>query len=213
MPAPWVAGAQARIVGEIHGSQTVNVFHFGTNSAIADQGQLDTLLLQLAQALLDCTLQTLLPAVSSDWRAVQCDARRIYPVASDPIVATAPSDQVGELGVSSVAFAASLVHVRTGLGGRRRRGRVFLPPAGEAQIGQSTIDAPTLVLIAAFLTCLAGKFMGVSPTTDWRLGVFSRTINGGAVGGGFDNAFALATSLNPVANVAVMRSRKKGVGS
>ena len=41
MPAPWVAGAQGRILGEIHGQQTVNVLNFGTNSAIADQGALD----------------------------------------------------------------------------------------------------------------------------------------------------------------------------
>src|SRR6185436_3832889 len=114
MPAPWVAGAQCRIIGEIHGQQTVNVMHFATNDAILDEGELDTILLALATAMLECVVETLLPAVSSDWKVVQCDARRIYPTPSDPILATADAGSVGELSASSVSFASSLVSVRTG---------------------------------------------------------------------------------------------------
>lgn len=212
MPAPWVAGAQGRIIGELHGSRVYNVMHFGTNDQILDEGQLDTILLQLAAALLDCAVQTLLPAVTADYKIIACDAKRISPAPSDPIVATAPPDSVGELTATSVSFAASLVHVRTGGGGRRGRGRMFLPPAGEGNIAQSAIDAPTMQQITEFLLCMAGKFMGLNPTTPWRLGVLSRTIFNQTVGGGFDNAFRAATSLNPVADVAVMGSRKKGRG-
>lgn len=212
MPAPWAAGAQARIVGQIHGQETVNVLHFATNTVINDQGSLDTLLLALAQALLDCTVQFLLPAVTSDWRVVQCDAKRIFPAVSDPILATAVPENVGQLSATSVSFASSLVNVRTGQGGRSGRGRIFLPPAGEAQIANSAIDGPTLALIAAFAACVATKFMGANPTTDWHLGVLSRK-KLTAVGGTFDNAFQIATSLNPVSNAAIMSSRKVGKGS
>lgn len=212
MPAPWVAGAQARIVGEIHGQQTVNVMHFGTNDQILDQGNLDTLLLQLAQAMLECVTTVLLPAVTQDWKVVFCDAKRIAPTPSDPIVATAPADSVGTLGVASASFLSSLVHVRTGGGGKSGRGRIFLPPAGEAQTAQSSLDGPTLTLIAAYLACVAAKFMGVNATTAWHLGVLSMK-KFKALGGTFDNSFREATSLNPVANVACMRSRKKGHGA
>ena len=212
MPAPWTAGAQARIVGEIHGQQTINVLHFATNAAILDEGELDTLLLDLAQALLECVISTLLPAVTSDWKVVQCDARRIAPAASDPIIATADAGSVGELSPSSVSFAASLVSVRSGGGGRRGRGRMFLPPPGESEVASSAIDPGTVVLITAFLTCLAGKFMGASPTTDWHLGIYSRK-NDSEIAGTFDNSFRVATSLNPVVNLAVMSSRKKGHGN
>lgn len=211
MPAPWVAGAQARIIGELHGQQTVNVLHFATNSAIADEAELDTLLLQLATALLECTITTLLPAVSSDWKVIRCDAKRMWPSSSDPIVATADAGSVGELSATSVSFASSLVNVRTGGGGRRGRGRMFLPPPGEAQVSNSSIDPGTLVLITAFLTCLAGKFLGTGATTDWHLGIFSKKQFSG-VGGTFDGSFREATSLNPVADLAVMRSRRKGHG-
>jgi len=212
MAAPWSAGAQARIIGEMHGQQTVNVLHFATNENVSDPGSLDTLLLQLATNMLECVIETLLPAVTQDWRAVKVDAKRIFPAVSDPIVATADPGSVGELGVTSVSFASSLVNLRTGGGGRRGRGRVFLPPAGEAQIAQSVIDGPTLVLIAAFCTCVAGKFLGSSPTTDWRLGVLSHK-DLTSTGGTFNNSFRIVSSLNPVADVAVMRSRRKGHGA
>lgn len=212
MPAPWVAGAQGRVIGEIHGQQTVNVLHFATNSAIADQGSLDTLLLQLAEAMLDCVITVLLPAVTSDWRAVRCEAKRIYPTPSDPIIATADAGSVGTLSPASHSFASSLVNIRSGIGGGRGRGRMFLPPVGEGEVTQSSIDAGTLALITAYCTCVAGKFLGASPTTDWRLGILSRTTLAGVIGN-FDNAFHIASSLNPVADVAVMRSRRKGRGA
>lgn len=212
MPAPWAAGAQARIVGQIHGQETVNVLHFATNTVVNDQGSLDQELLALVQAIRDCVTEFLLPAVTQDWRFVQADAKRIFPAVSDPILATGTPGHIGQLGVTSVSFAASLVNVRTGQGGRSGRGRMFLPPAGEAQTANSLVDDATLVLIAAFLACVASKFMGADPDTNWRLGVLSRK-KLTAVGGTFDTAFQIATSLNPVATAAIMSSRKVGKGS
>jgi hypothetical protein len=213
MPAPWVAGAQARIIGELHGQQTVNVLHFGTNSAIADQAALDTLLLQLAVAIGECALTTLIPAVTADWKLIRTDAKRVYPTASDPILSTAPANSIGQLSASSVSFTSSLLSLRTGIDGKKGRGRMFLPPPGEAEISQSAMDGPTLTLITAFATCLAGKFLGASPTTDWRLGVLSRKDLGPTGFANFDNSFRIVISLNPVADIAVMRSRRKGRGA
>jgi hypothetical protein len=213
MPAPWVGLAQCRIVGELHGQTTVNVFHLGTNNAaLDDPSQLDTILLALAQAMRDCVVEFLLPAVTSDWRLVQVDARRILPTPGDPVLDTGSSSDVGELSPTSVSFAASLMSIRTGGGGRSGRGRVFLPPAGEAQIAASTIDGPTLALLAAFAACVATKFMGANPTSGWTLGVLSQKLLK-AVGGNMNNAFRVAVSLNPVADVKRMSSRQKGKGS
>lgn len=212
MAAPWIAGAQCRIHGTLHGQQTVNVLNFATNAAILDQAGLDTLLLQLAQAVGECVISTLLPAVSIDWKFTHTDAKRIYPVVSDPIVYTAAPDQIGELSTTSVSFSSSLLQVRTGGGGRKGRGRVFLPPAGEAEISQSAIDAPTAALLVAFAACLAGKFLGVGATTDWRFGVLSRKTAGPTLAA-FDTGFRMATQLTPAVDVACMRSRRKGHGA
>ena len=211
MPPPWVAGARARIIGEIHGQTTVNVMHFATNDQIVDDDNLDDLLLALAEAIKDCVITTLLPAVTSDWRFVRSDAQRIYPVLSDPIIASGAPEHVGELSAASVSFQASVVTLRTGSGGRRGRGRLFLPPAGEAQIANSVIDGPTMVLLAEFLTCVGLKFLGAAPTTPWRLGILSQKDLNGIIGN-FDNSFRVVSSLNTNADVGVMRSRRKGRG-
>lgn len=212
MAAPWARGAQARIVGQIQGQDCINVLHFATNEVVNDGGPLDALLLQLAVGMLDCAVQTLLPAVTSDYTLIHCDARAIVPAPSDPVIATAPANSVGELSATSVSFAASLVNIRTGGGGRRGRGKMFLPPPGEAEVVSSSMDNPTLVALTAFLTCLAGKFTGANPSTPWRLGVYSRT-NDAAITGTFDNSFREATQLSPSANLAIMSSRKKTLGT
>lgn len=212
MPAPWAAGAQVRIKGRIHGQVTNNVMHFATNTVVNDGPLFDAFLLALANAVAQCVIDTLLPAVSQDWTFEGVDARRIYPSATDPIDATEDVGGIGALGPASVSFASSLLQVRTGGGGRRGRGRAFLPPAGEAQTANSAIDGPTLALLAQFAACVAGKFIGAGATEQWRIGVYSKT-NDNEAAGTFDNSFREAISLQPSTSVACMRSRKVGHGS
>lgn len=207
MAAPWARGAQCRIIGELHGQTTVNVMHFGTNTVVSDGGPLDEILLHLVEAMRDCVVDTLLPAVSSNWKFVRTEAVGIYPVRTDPIVATGVPENVGELGVCSVSFAASLINVRSGVAGRSGRGKIFLPPAGEAETANSVVDGPTLVLLAAFAACVAAKFMGSGKTTEWDFGILSRK-QAGNNAANFDAGFHPAVSLNPVADVARMGSRK-----
>lgn len=207
----WAHGAQARIVGRIHGQQTVNVFHFGTDLTANDAGALDTILLQLATALLLCVTEQLLGAVTQDWTVEKVDAKRIFPVLSDPIEATAPAGTVGTDAVTDVSFSASLLSIKTGSAGRRGRGRVFLPPPGKGNVIQSSMDSTIQDQLVAFATCLAEKFMGVSPTSDWHLGVFSRKDASGLFSN-FNTGFRLATSLTPKADMAVISRRRKGHG-
>lgn len=212
MAAPWVSGAQCRIIGTIHGQETVNVLHFATNHAVLDIAELNGLLGQLVDALIQCVRTTLLPAVTEDWRLDRVEAHQIFPVISDPMVQNGIPGDVGELSPASVSFSSSLMNYRTGIGGRRGRGRSFLPPAGETEITNSTIDPATGVLLVAFAACLASNFVGVSANTFWRLGILSTT-DLKVSGNDFNDAFREVTSIAPATNVAVMRSRKVGVGS
>lgn len=211
-PGNWVRGAQLRIIGEIHGQQTVNVLHLGTDTVADDPGSLNTVLLALAEAMRDCVVEFLLPAVTSDWRFVRTDAKEIFPTQTDPIVVSGTPAQVGELSAASHSFAASLVNLRSGQGGKRGRGRIFLPPPGEGQTANSLIDEPTLVLIAAFTACVAAKFMGAAPETPWHLGILSHK-DLTTLGGTFNNSFRVVASINPSAEAAVMRSRRRGHGN
>lgn len=212
MPAPWARGARLRIIGRIHGQQTVNVLHFATNDVVQDGPPLDQLLLQLAQAMLACVVDTLLPAVSQDWSVDRVEAQAIHPAPSDPVVSTANANSVGQRGTTNVSFASAMAHIRTGTGGKSGRGRIFLPPCGDADMVNSGIDDATLLLITQFLVCVATKFAGANPTTPWRIGVLSRK-QLAAAGGSFNNAFREATQLTAEKNVAVMSSRKVGKGS
>lgn len=215
MAAPWALGARVRIMGEIHGQQTVNVLHFASNTAEFDVAPPSPLLDALLTAVLQCAVEALLPAVTQDWTLQEVNGVFIYnsggsPL-TDPQVATPAAGAIGELSPQSVSFASSLLQLRTGVAGRRGRGRLFLPPAGETEIAQSTNDASVQTLLVAFANCMVGKFLGPTPTTDWRWGILSRkTLSG--VGGSFNSAFHLISSITPAANVAVIGRRKKGRG-
>lgn len=216
MPAPWATGAQLRIHGKIHGQTTINVLHFATNTAEIDVQPPSPLLVALLAAVVDCVIQALLPAVTQDWTFEFCDARFVYHTGpglmqTDPLIQTAPANSVGTLGPTSVSFSSSLINLRTGVAGKRGRGKIFLPPPGESNVTNSAIDASTQTALTAFLTCMAGKFLGTGATEQWRWGVFSRK-NGGNNFATWDAGFYMITTLSPVTNLAVIGRRKIGHG-
>jgi hypothetical protein len=211
MAAPWSAGAQARIVGELHGQQTINVLNFATNTQPNDT-DFSAMLIQLAEALRDCVVESLLPAVTQNWTFKRIECQLLSPNKTNPLLVTGTNDNVGELSVVSVSFASSLVTINTAFGGRSGSGRFFLPPPGEAETADSEMDGPTLVLLAAFLACVATKFMSANATTPWRLGVLSRKLAGANLAN-FDAGFHEAVGLHPHSTISCTRSRKKGHGN
>ena len=214
MPAPWNAHAVARIIGELHGQETVNVMHFATNSSVNDTTAI-ALLIALATAIMQCVETVLLPAVTSDWNVTKVEAQYIGTViantTTDPIAVGPTGSGQGELGPTSVSFAAPLVNNRSGKKGRNGRGRWFFPPPGEADITNSTISDPQLTLFVQFLNCLLSKFRFPGATTDWRLGVYSRKLGGG-VFGNFDAAFSETVNLDISNKLAVIGRRRVGRG-
>jgi hypothetical protein len=212
MPAPWARGARVVIKGRMHGSETNNVLHFATNTTVNDGSQLDALLLALAVAVAACIIDELLPAITSDWTLESVSAQGIYPVLTDPVINTAPANTVGTSPGTNVSFAASLVNVRTGIGGRKGRGKIFLPPPGDSVITDSKLTQAPIDVITSFLQCVADKFHPINGTEEWVFGVLSRKDLTG-IGGGFDAAFRAATQLSPQSIVAKMGSRKLGKGA
>lgn len=217
MAAPWSLGAQVRINGKIHGQDCINVLHFASNEIESDVSPPSPLLTALVEAVLECVIETLLPAVTQDYTIVDVEGRFVYnaggsPLGSDPVVATAPPASVGELGPTSVSFASSLVNLRSGVGGRSGRGKMFLPPPGESNITNSLMDSGTADLLVDFLTCMAGKFLGTSPTTVWRWVIFSRTLAGGTFSS-WDVATFIVSQMTPVQRISVLARRKIGRGN
>lgn len=214
MPAPWNAHAQARLRGSIHGQETINVWHFATNSALGGGADV-ALLVALAAAIMQCVETVLLPAVTQDWNVTDVETQYIGTVTggttTDPIVQGPAGPGVGQLSSTSVSFAATLMQLRSGVAGKRGRGRSFMPPPGESEVASSTIDNPTITLFVAFMNCLLGKFTGVGATTDWRLGVYSKKTAGGLFSN-FDAAFHEVKQLTVSNKLAVISRRKVGHG-
>lgn len=211
MPAPWARGARARILGTIHGQQTVNVLHFATNTVVSDGPALDTELLALAAAILECVVDVFIPIVSADWTIQQVQAQAIAPTLTDPIVSTAALSTNGVGPATNVGFAAMLCNLRTGGGGRSGRGKIFFPPCGDADITNGVISTDDVFDgLTEMLACLATKF-GDAGTTNWKWGVLSRKIFANSPAN-FNTAFRVVTQATPSRTLACMRSRKIGHG-
>ena len=212
MPAPWSAGFRVRVIGKLQGQDCIQVLHFATNQVINDPAALNQLLQQLCAAMLGCLTDELLNAVTADYTLLGVEGTQIHPTLSDPVFESANAGAVGFLPATSVSFAAALIQIRTGTGGKSGRGRNYWPPPGEAQITNSTIDLAARDPFLAFIVCVANKFFSANPTTPFRLGVLSRKkVDNNPQP--FDQAFRLATSMILVPEISVMSSRKVGSGS
>lgn len=211
MPSPYADGAEVRVIGEMHGSEVINVYHFGTNTQINDDPARTALLLALANAVLACVVDKMLPAVTSDYRLIKVDARSLVDPNHAEVEVQPNQDEVGALSPASTSFIATLLNVKTGGGGRSGRGKKFLPPPGETESANSSMSAPTLNSVLEFIACVVGKFVGQAATENWRFGILSQK-QYKATNKNFDQSFREATTItvNPV--LAKMGSRKKGHG-
>lgn len=205
-------GVRIRIVGEIHGSQTNNVLHFGTNTNSVDLNDWNARIQLLCQAVAECVITHLLPVVTSDWKFLRTEGQKISAPVMDPVVHNTPLPNVGGGQAQGGTILASLVHIRCGRDGRKGRGKMFLPPGGENHLANGEWDAVWIAAVVAFLGCLASKFAHNTGTSDFKIGVLSRK-DFEALGGTFQSAFRDAEQLSAVEVASSMRTRKKGKGA
>lgn len=193
------------VVGQIHGQETNNVQHYRFTSE-------ESTFAGIAAAIFDCIRTVLLPGLSNEWRVIEIRGKKLFPQATDESVIAALSTDVGGLNTEGLpSYCAALVSIKTGLAGRRNRGRFYL--AGVPETGQtgSRLTNGELAIIVAFAACLANKFIVANNDFPYRLGVLSRkNVQGGASIG---NAFRDGTVLTTTNVMATMRRRKIGVGS
>jgi len=204
---------ELRMRGLIHGQETVNVFHFGNDQQLNAGDPLGPILTQLAIAMIACAVDSLIPAVTSDWTLTSVDVKQLSPALSDPVEQAVTANNVGTRAPVNTSFESSLMRLRTGGGGKRGRGRRFLPPAGDADMTNSVLsDGTVLGQLQEFLDCLTGKFIGAGATEPFILGVLSRK-HLQENPGDFANAFRECTILSIEPRVSCLRSRKVGHGS
>lgn len=207
MPNPFQAIGEVTINGTLHGQQTVNVLHFGANGAEPNWDALIT-------DILSCITTALRPAVSSDWTLDKLTHRRIWPTLGDPVDHFPAAATAGTGLPAEVSFAAAIIRINTGLGGRRHRGRMFIPGVVANDVNKSQFTDVALARLVVFAACMAGKFIKAPGAVDnpaFELGVLSRT-QAKVQGETLQTAFTPAVALTPQRVVGVMRSRRIGHG-
>lgn len=205
----------ARVVirGELHAQETNNVLHFGSVGAVPPdiQSSLSALVNNLRVAIRAAFLQS----VSSEWKLIQIKAVQIAPALTNEVTLGGEATDVGALTESLPSFNAGLYHLRTNLGGRRRRGRMFTPAVPEAGQTASALTAAQLNLHTAWANRLMADFGPAVADPSYKLALLSRTDTRPApIGSGqtIVQATYLIRSIQVATNVAIISSRKKGRG-
>lgn len=203
---------QVRIKGFLLGSECNNVLHFRSETASAD---VDT---DLVIKIINCIVDNLLTGLAQAYVADTVIWKRVGPTLGPEFITPFPPGSMGGQALNDAlpSFNAALISIRTGEGGRSKRGRMFLaglPDNGVVGNSMQTVGA-TWVAILAFVACVVTAFIdnGELGTGRFGLGVYSRKIGGAAFPYGAAG-FTRAVLLSPVALVATMRSRKQGRGN
>jgi hypothetical protein len=205
-----------RILAKLENQDHINVLHFRCETAVDDINE------RLLVAIINCFLQNLVPAMSTQFVMRGATAHRIAPTLgpeieyypqgtlSVPLTGAASGD-----GLPSYSSVVTSIH--TTRGGRSGRGRFYLGgiPEGSTTFSTITDNSAFWLAVLAFVACVAGQFIhtGDPGTNEISIGVWSRKPSDPNVPTSAPLGFAPATVLVPHKELATTRSRKVGHGS
>lgn len=210
---PSVAGAiwQVRMIGELDGQQIVNVLHFQT------PGSVDDMELRLIVVLANCWLTHLKPVTASGFtlNEIRYQLMSANPPGLEYTYAVPGGTATGSA-AALPSFNAAVVSLRSNIGGRHGRGRMFLAGIPEAATTNSLLDTGHAYWagLIAFCACVAAAFIneGSPPANFVRWIIYSRSLGGASVP--FSIAGATHTiTATPNALIGTIRSRKVGRGA
>jgi hypothetical protein len=190
-------------------AQVVNVLHFVQDDPLPTRGGLE-----LAQDFVTNMTTTLKARSSLATSYLFVEVQKIVPMEGGPVTVNFPAGTTG--GVSGGLASATLAEVVTiysQRGGRRGRGRIYLPSsstdAANATDGQWTTTQSNRTV--AFCTALAARYIDATKPIGWALGVWSRA-SGPVMPPWTTAQFARATALVVRRTIRNQRRRQLGVG-
>lgn len=213
MPITAVTGDkfQVRIVGEMEGQQTNNVFHFMAATAI------DDVELRLIAVLANCFVTHIIPVSSSVWKLVKIVWKKVNPALGVEVITIPTGTLVGGGAATALpSYASVVISIRTLVGGKSHRGRMYLPGIPEGATIVSALDTSNAFWtgVLNFAACLATNFILGDPpgSNSFQMMVYSRKLGGSTFP--YNNAgFTAVSSFLPVQQLGTTRSRKVGRGS
>lgn len=202
---------QVRVIGRQEGVETNNVLHFITRSGDTD---VET---HLIAVMIECFIDNILPALSEDWSLIEARWKKVSPTLGVEHVYTPTGTLTGGAAVNAFpTYVSALTSIRTLLGGRTHRGRMFLAgiPKDAGDNSQINTAGSFWTALLAWLSCIATNFIhtGSPGTNEWSMAVYSRLTGGSSLPYG-GTGFTAVSSLTANQLLATTRSRKVGRGS
>ena len=143
------------------------------------------------------------------WPGVEC--REIYPEERDPVISATASAAGNIASTGLPSYCSVVMQQRTGFSSRRKRGRFYMPGVAINQVADGTITAAGLDDYNALAAELVGKFAAGSGSTNYVMGILSRTtMSEGATAA---EAFTEVTNVQVNPTIGTQRRRRPGSGA
>jgi hypothetical protein len=199
-----------RVYHLMQGAQVVNVYHFLANNAVLTQEPVD-----LANDFVTNMRATLIARTvnSCNFQYVEC--QKIVPFSGGPAVVSFPANTNGTMvGAAVSATLCEVMTIYSQRGGRRGRGRVYLP-SGDCQNSlpsNGIWNNNNTTKTQAYATALVARYIDLpGAPANWHLGVWSR--RSGPVNPPWTtDQFARATGCVVRTTIRNQRRRQAGVG-
>lgn len=192
------------VSGHMHGQLIENVFFFkAKNAGIPDN--------EIAATVRDNVVDQMNNDVSEQMVFESVKVQEIFPVARDPyeLAINMAGLQAGEAAPSLVA---AIVSLKTGLGGRRNRGRKYVAGLLRDNIDQSIIDQARVDSMTVSWQAINSWFAAGNNLSNLTWGIVHRTLGGNPVPLSADS-YVPITSIVVQRVAGSMRTRRPGRGA
>lgn len=182
------------------GDDAVNVFHFEQVSPaiFATPGQ------DLAEAFIAACVPSYVNCMTAGYVLHRIAVRQVTGGAEEFETTVTEPGTAGVVGSMLPTTTAALISWRTGLAGRTKRGRTYLPPTNEEQLSSGLWSSSYMTAMQGFADdCLALGTAVFTLHANWAIGVWSTV----------DNAFVPYTHAIMRQIPATIRRRRIGSGS
>lgn len=196
-----------RLHCRIHGGEVLNIMHFVDDLGVAIDGAQE-----LANDFRTNMEATLRARASNDTAFEYVEAVKIVPYGEGPRTSIWPSATMGGVvGGTVSATLCEVVTIHSNQIGRRRRGRMYLAGLNSASISAGQAVGAQTTRTQNFATALASRYMAVGTGSQFKLGIWSKTIAGPDPPWP-TSAFIRASALTVRTIVRTQRRRQVGVG-
>jgi len=142
------------------------------------------------------------------------EVQSMIPFSGGPVTANFPASSFGVLAQNPAsATLCEVMTIYTSRGGKRGRGRIYLPAGSTAaaDVSNGVWLAPQTTRTVALATALGNRYLNPLGSLQFRMGVWSRVI-GGQTPPFTSDGFVRATALTVRTIVRTQRRRQVGVG-